>query len=541
MKLVLKFFFQRTVLNDFCIKIKTMTSLTENGALAYSTTHSALLDLFGQLTRDLLPSKLETLITQCWSIDPRQTLQLVAYTRDIRGGLGERRLFYYMSAWLMVHHPSVYLIMIPVFIAMGYFGDLLQLIRIRQTLLPGSSLSGEIDFFVEALNSNEGLAAKWAPSEGQRRFKDLAKEMAKSMGLTMSQYRRFLTIERKRLNLVETALCSKNYSSIIFEHVPSQAMLRYRKAFSRSTNTSKEEQPERAILKERFVSYLESVKKGETKINSGTLMPHQLVNQASDETCNVLWDDMVRKIRERTTGYLSESMAIIDVSGSMSVEVAKGVLAMDIAVALGLLIAEVSSASQRQVITFSETPVLATVPIASLDTKVKFIRALQWSMNTNFYAVFKLLINERISIKKLFVFSDMQFDAADRNFNEAHHHQIQVLYSQAGMTMPEIVYWNLAARSFTALPITRGMGGTALISGFSSKLLDLFMDELPLDPMAVLTKALSKYELPDIPDDLLDPQPAISIDWPAVTKAVSMKKSKVDVESDKESGEDENY
>ena len=488
------------------------TTLTENGAPAFETTYSSLLDLFGQLNRTLAPSALSGLMAACWSESPTRTLQLVAYTRDIRHGVGERRLFYYMAAWLIVHAPKAYLANLPLFLEQGCYRDLLLLTSIHPALKVRTT--AELSLLVTALKEHTGLAAKWAPSEGGR-FDVYAKACARALGMSARDYRKFLTAERARLHVLETYLCAQAYADINFQHIPSQAMLKYKDAFLRTCNAEKVESEARVALKERYLKYLEDVKAGKAKINSGTLMPHQLVKDASSPTADALWSDLVAKQRAAASGYLSESMAIVDVSGSMATEVATGVSAMDVAVALGLLIAEVSKVADRRLLTFSAKPEFFTVPIGTLAQKVRTIKSMPWGMNTNFHAVMSLLLRAHTDVKRLFVFSDMQFDDAAGTWNQTLHQQIADEWRAAGRTLPEIVYWNLAAKG--ALPVSATQHGVALVSGFSSKLLELFLGDKPLNPLSVMLDALDRYTV----TPTVEVAAPTAIDWDAVTKAVT--------------------
>ena len=488
------------------------TTLTENGAPAFATTYSSLLDLFGQLNRTLDPTKLANLLAACWNESPTRTLQLVAYTRDIRHGVGERRLFYYMAAWLAVHAPKAYIANLPLFLEQGYYRDLLLLMSVKTALHLGTT--PEVKLLTTDLQEHKGLAAKWAPSEGGR-FDDYAKACMRALGMRAREYRKFLTTERARLHVLETYLCAQAYADINFQHIPSQAMLKYKDAFLRTCNAEKVESEARVALKERYLKYLEDVKAGKAKINSGTLMPHQLVANPSSPTADALWSDLVAKQRAAASGYLSESMAIVDVSGSMSTEVAPGVSAMDVAVALGLLIAEVSKVADGQMITFSAQPQFFKVPIGTLDQKVTAVKRMTpWGMNTNFHAAMSLLLRNRIDVKRLFVFSDMQFDAAG-TWNQTLHQQLAEEWRAAGRTLPEIVYWNLCTKG--ALPVSAAQHGVALVSGFSSKLLELFLGDKPLNPLSVMLDALDRYTV----TTTVEVAAPTTIDWDAVTKAVT--------------------
>ncbi|KAG9074710.1 hypothetical protein FS749_013698 [Ceratobasidium sp. UAMH 11750] len=143
-------------------------------------------------------------------------------------------------------------------------------------------------------------------------------------------------------------------------------------------------------------------------------------------------------------------------------------------------------------------------------------------MNTNYEAVFlKLLLPAAIKhkvkpedmIKRLFVFSDMQFDASmmarsGSNWTTTHNRIVKA-YKRAGYEVPEIVYWDLLGGM--TRPVLQNTRGTALLTGFSANMMKLFMEgeivggepvEIGRDgeevkkeaitPLAIMEKALSK-------------------------------------------------
>ena len=114
----------------------------------------------------------------------------------------------------------------------------------------------------------------------------------------------------------------------------------------------------------------------------------------------------------------------------------------------------------------------------------------------------------------VFVFSDMQFDEARDSSQgsvwDTTHDGAARAFADAGYTLPEIVYWNLAAGPGTH-PVTADRAGVALVSGFSPAMLKVFMGEpdeaedfemvdadpvqrtqVQLDPVSVMMKAVSK-------------------------------------------------
>lgn len=82
-------------------------------------------------------------------------------------------------------------------------------------------------------------------------------------------------------------------------------------------------------------------------------------------------------------------------------------------------------------------------------------------------------------IKRLFIFSDMQFDECRAKATTSwttDHQAITEAYAAAGYDVPEIIYWNLSSYSAASKPVLGDTPGTALLSGFSANLLKLFTE-----------------------------------------------------------------
>ncbi|CAH9138884.1 unnamed protein product [Cuscuta epithymum] len=394
------------------------------------------------------------------------------------------------------------------------------------------------DFFGEALRADLGylksgemnkisLAAKWCPSIDSSfdRSTLLCESIAQKVFPRMSHpeyegvedahyiYRvrdrlrkEVLVPLRKVLELPEVYIGANRWDSIPYNRVASVAMNFYKDKFLKHD-------------RERFQSYLESVKSGDAKIAAGALLPHEIVRSLWDEAdggevAELQWKRMVDDLLRR--GKLRNCMAICDVSGSMSGT------PMEVAVALGVLVSELSEEPWKgKVITFSQNPTLQTISGDSLWEKTEFVRKMDWGMNTNFQKVFDQILEvavkgklkEEQMIKKLFVFSDMEFDQAAYPYDygyglygaHAHKHgsnswetDYQVIvrkFTEKGYrnAIPQIVFWNL--RDSKATPVPGSQQGVALVSGFSKNLLKLFFEEDgDINPEQVMESAISGEE-----------------------------------------------
>lgn len=88
-------------------------------------------------------------------------------------------------------------------------------------------------------------------------------------------------------------------------------------------------------------------------------------------------------------------------------------------------------------------------------------------------------VSQEDMIKRLFIFSDMQFDqcrgSASQTWTTDHQAIVQA-YNAAGYDVPEIIYWNLSSNSGASKPVLSDTPGAALLSGFSGNLLKIFTE-----------------------------------------------------------------
>ncbi|KAK3223752.1 hypothetical protein Dsin_010777 [Dipteronia sinensis] len=100
-------------------------------------------------------------------------------------------------------------------------------------------------------------------------------------------------------------------------------------------------------------------------------------------------------------------------------------------------------------------------------------------------------------IKRLFVFSDMEFDQASKNPWETDYQAIVRKFTEKGYgsVVPEIAFWNL--RHSISTPVTGKQKGVALLSGFSKNLIKLFLNndgDIDICPEMVTADAISGEE-----------------------------------------------
>lgn len=364
---------------------------------------------------------------------------------------------------------------------------------------------------LQLLNSNKAnhisLAAKWCPSIDSSYDKSTL--MCESIGrkifpksdpeyqnLEDAHYayrvrdrlrKEVLVPLRQALELPELFMSANRWNELPYNRVPSVAMKNYKEHFLEHD-------------KERFEEYLANVSTGKAKIAAGALLPHEILSSlfCSDEeqVAELQWKRMVEDLLK--IGQMKNCIAVCDVSGSM-----EGI-PMQVCIALGMLLSQVSEDPWKgKVITFSSEPQLQILVGESLRSKMTFMKEMDWGQNTDFQKVFNLILQvaiknkltEEAMIKRIFVFSDMEFDQASSNSWETDYEVIKKKFKQSGYenAVPELVFWNL--RNSRATPVPATEKGVALVSGYSKNLLKLFLNNGGvLNPEDTMVEAISGLE-----------------------------------------------
>ena len=312
-------------------------------------------------------------------------------------------------------------------------------------------------------------------------------------------YRRlYLSPLRAHLRIVERDVSAEKFDRINYNHVPSLAMNRYKKLFTKKDKT-------------RFKEYLKNVALGKAKISGAVLTPASLVHRAisvgteDDIEMQIIdgqWNSLVQSVRDR--GTVESAIAIVDVSGSMSSpQFSDRTCPMDSAIGLGMLLAEIAEEPFKNlVITFSDTPQLVRlddetirstsyyhISPADLTSKVTYMKSLPWGFTTNFLSVFEDLLlpvavkhklTQEQMVKRIFVFSDMQFDNARKAKGagpwETGYERIKRKYNELGYEVPELVYWNLASSGAIGKPATAQMEGVTIMAGGGAGTMKAFLE-----------------------------------------------------------------
>lgn len=455
------------------LKKESNKTFTENGAVTLKTTDSDCLDLFaaiGALRRES-DEEITARFMRAFAENKDIAMKLLFFARDIRGGLGERKVFRVILKWLAKNYPETVRKNLDYIAEYGRYDDLLVLFDtpVEKDMLELIRQQLRKDLY--ALNNNEevSLLGKWLPSVNASNSGTVkaAKKIAKYLKMEDKAYRKTLVRLREYIHIIENNLREKDYT-FDYEKQPSKAMFKYRNAFIRNDG-------------ERYNEFLNKARCGEVKLNTNVLTPYEIITpffkrNVSDEernSINATWNALEDFTNDEN------ALAVIDGSGSMYG--GADPIPATVALSLGIYFAERNKgAFKNHFITFSESPQLVEIKGNDILDKVRYCQDYDEVANTNIQKVFELILNaakknhvprEELP-KRLYIISDMEFDCCADDANLTNFEYAKKLFEDAGYKLPELVFWNVSSRN-RQQPVTKNEQGVLLVSGCTPRLFSM--------------------------------------------------------------------
>lgn len=469
-------------MSTFVEAVQNQEARTENGMKARLSSGTACCDLFFKIGamrgQNPIPAW-----TAALAENHDYASRILLWSRDVLEGAGERQIFRTIVRELIdrgnLDLATSLLRKVP---ELGRFDDLFVAF--------GTPLqSTAFGLYKDALDAGNGLAFKWAPRKGP-----VAVAFRDYLALTPKRYRKYLVENTK---VVETQMCNKDWDSINFNHVPSVAAARYKKAFYRNTPKYAE-----------YVTALTSKdpKVRETvKINAKAIFPHDVLKGLIDSiigyrstkmsatelgALTAQWDALPNFVGD------ANILPIVDVSGSMWAGAAS-VRPIDVSLSLGLYLADKNKGKFKDTfLTFSSTPQLLHLKGDIVD-KVRQMNGSSWNMSTNLHAAFEKILDTAVKggvpqeemPNTVLILSDMQFNNCV-TFDDSAIEMIRRKYNQHGYTVPNVVFWNLNSRD--NVPVKFNEKGVALVSGYSPTIMTSILGGKDYTPEAIMLKTILK-------------------------------------------------
>lgn len=480
---------------------------TENGAVTRKSTKNALLDMFalGGAYRTRSDEDVILLFKNAFEENEEYALKCLFYLRDVRSGQGERRFFRIVTKWLAINKTDAMrrnLELVPLY---GRWDDLYVFVN---TPLE----SNAFDFMYHQLaldvqSKTPSLLAKWLKSENTSSAESryLATITREHFRMTPKQYRKTLSILRKRINVLERLMSEGKWDEIEFDKIPSRAGMIYKNAFARHD-------VER-MAAGAAQSYEDFAKDTTKKVNAKALYPYECVDAAFKAmhssmygySSQVALDDtqrlMVNKYWDNLADYFQNAtfngMAIVDTSGSMCGYDASAPI--NVAISLGLYCAEKAKGPfANHFMTFSSNPTFVKTEGVDFCDKVVHMARADWGGSTNVEAAFDLMLKTAVQNRctqdelpeNLIIISDMEFNDCVTSGpvsnsrwggygdtpNETLFETMEKKWAAHGYKMPRLTFWNVQARQ-NNIPM-RDNGHVTYVSGMSPVIFEQIMKGL---------------------------------------------------------------
>lgn len=463
---------------------------TENGAYAVKSTTNAIVDLFGMC--GALRSRSEKDIIELWTDayneNPELAFKMIFYIRNVRGGLGERDTFRTLLKHVANTYPEFVKKNIDNIPFYGRYDDLFVLLGtpVEEDMIKLVAKQLDEDNHNMSNKNSISLLAKWMPSinASSANTKATANKVCKLLAMTPVQYRKQLSTLRSYLDVTEVKMSNNDWLNIDYKSVPSNAMNKHSKAFSKHDEDG-------------FAAYLEAVKSGKVEINSATLYPYDLVRKVYYGSNNDVAELQWKSLPDYFEGREFNALVMADVSGSMSMGNAQPIMT---SIGLAIYFAEHNKgAFADRYLTFTDIPKIREIkPNQSLYSKVLDVRSHGIGYNTNLEAAFDLVlstaVNNNIDKKdmpeSIIVISDMEIDAFD--LNTTFLKSMEKRFVNAGYTLPKLVWWNVNARNNTFH--ADASDNAQFISGSSTAAFKSLIDGKTLSAYELVVQVLADYD-----------------------------------------------
>lgn len=473
-------------------KQKENFTRTENGAVAIKSTGDACLDLFGTIgsLRDTNEKRVCRLFAEAYKENPLMATKIAFYARDIRGGLGERKVFRTIIKYMAEYHPEA---LRPNLDLVGVFGRYDDLYCLIGTPLEDDMWAAMKNQFEEDLkNMHDGnaisLLAKWIKTAdaSSERTRKLGVLTAQKLGYPVYNFKRIVRAMRKQIGVVESLMSAGEWDKIKYSDVPSRAMMVYRKAFMRHDA-------------DRYSEFINKAVNGETKINSATLYPYDLIEKVlingfwrnycevkEDRTVEAQWRQLPNYVEKGTN-----AIVIADTSGSMYGR------PLNTAIGLAIYFAERNKGAYHNMwMSFSSNPHIHVLKGETLSQKIASLDMTDWNNNTDLKAAFDLVLDIAVENhvsadempKSLIVISDMEIDNCG-NKDWTFYDKMRAKFEKHGYEIPNIVFWNVESRN-DVFHADKTRKGVQLCSGQSTSVFKQLMSCIGYTPVEMMEKVI---------------------------------------------------
>lgn len=459
------------------------TTTTTNGALQYHI--DPVVEFFTQVGAKAPEEQIYSLFKKAVTANKDLAVRSLLWSYDCRGGAGRRDNFltilpHAVNAHLLTEEEAKAILnLIP------ELGRWDALCRLAESIKSKSIQSYALNMICEALLAGNALCAKWMPRKGLMAARIIG-YFSKVLDHPMNhkQYRQLLV---KNTNVVETLMSANNWQGIDYEHVPSVAGARYRNAFDRHDL-------------DRHQAYIKAVAKGEAKMNTAALYPHDITRMLAGNVDYKIVDTAWKSLQDIPVN--GNILCMADVSESMETTISGSVSALDVALTMAIYFAERAKGMWRNMImTYSAVPELIALEedYDFIDKYYKIKRGSPNPYNTNIQLAYRKILQLGVDngIPKedmptaLVILSDMQFDdIGPKSIDD----DIKESFIAAGYDIPKLIYWNLNGYC-NGVPISSVLSSDSVeYSGYSPRGIETVLGDRTMVDVLLETVNIDRYK-----------------------------------------------
>lgn len=467
---------------------------TENDTSASKATYTHLIELFeiiGSL-RFHDEKRIEELFEAAFNENPLLALKLAFYTRNIRGGLGERRTFRVILKYLAVKHPDIIRKNLDAIALFGRYDDFYTLIDtpVESAMWNYLQIQLTSDIVHCDLDKPISLLAKWLKSTNasSAQTNALGKLTAHHLGFSEKTYRKTLAELRAHLKVTESKMSTRSWKDIAYSDVPSRAMSTYHNAFM-------------AHDAERFSDYLESMQASPSTFHGSTLFPYDLMEKmgltASGQGFTLTQPDLSLESQWNSLPHYIDKhenvLVMADTSSSMCGR------PLYYSIGMALYFAQHNTGAFKNIfMTFSHQPVLLELKGTSLTEQIACIPAI--IENTNLEAAFNLILKvaaanhlkAREMPKSIIIITDMDLSHATGSLqcNWTFYDHIASQYTKYGYQIPGIIFWNVTSKH-SAFQTASDLKGIQFVNGYAPAAFKSVLNHIGKTPYEAMLAALN--------------------------------------------------
>ena len=490
-------------------------ALTENGAVSYKTTGSALVDQFGKAAnyrgRDINAVFKEQ--EALWIENPEQALRFPFYlrmitrkvkvnkdntTEKVQKGQGVRDESFKRLLWLALNQPDSFYKNIWALPLVGSWKDLWTLMfyditfkthaidhsvifdLISQGLKCGAH-SELIKKFMPRIKTNTKCTTDWTQITNE-----LAREFANYNGLSYKDYNKLKT--SGTAHDFQKLICSGRFSDINWNLIPGRALSKLTSQKFLSKHELEKDYTDWVLAQPtvKFTGYVYELAKQVMDMTRSWTPKAANLPIYKKITIDKQFDELVKKAVE-DGNILGNVWCALDTSGSMTAKVVGNTSAFDICISLGVFFSTINTgAFHKNVIMFDNVSRVKPLKGGFCDMITDILKSNTAWGGTNFQSVIEEIVrirkeNPNIPLtdypQTLLIVSDMQFNPVKGNRETNYIHMKNELYKvfpKEFVDDMKFIWWQVTGRT-EDVPATLDNGGCYFFSGFDGSIVSLLL------------------------------------------------------------------